>query len=283
MAGDWIKMRGNLWDDPRVGALCDATGQGEAAIVGSLYWLWATADQHTEDGFLSGMTLRQIDRKTGIQGFGQALCAIEWIAEVDGGVLISKFDEHNGASAKRRSTDAQRKANGRKVSASEADNMRTEAGGAAELLQRIAELERELEKEKSIQCTHTPLAQAWALPKPWGDWATAEFPHWTPAAVRDIAAQFADHWRASGGTSADWQATWQKWCRDDLTQRAHRKPPSKPTRDPPPTVDSNQSARTRAELEADREREKRLKDDPAELARIAAQRARAAEIRKAVA
>lgn len=37
MAGDWIKMRGNLWDDPRVAKLCDLTDQGEAAIVGALY------------------------------------------------------------------------------------------------------------------------------------------------------------------------------------------------------------------------------------------------------
>lgn len=48
MAGDWIKMRSNLWDDPRVARICDLTDVGEAAVVGGLYWLWATADQHSE-------------------------------------------------------------------------------------------------------------------------------------------------------------------------------------------------------------------------------------------
>lgn len=83
---------------------------------------------------------------------------------------------------------------------------------------------------QETKCTHTPLAREWALPKPWGEWAIAEYPHWTPDTVRSIAAQFADHWRASQGTSADWQATWQKWCRDELTQRANAKPrePPKP-------------------------------------------------------
>ena len=76
MAGDWIKMRGNLWDDPRVAKLCDLTGQAEAAVVGALYWLWATADQHTEDGSMPGLTLRQIDRKTGVQGFAAGLVQI---------------------------------------------------------------------------------------------------------------------------------------------------------------------------------------------------------------
>ena len=92
MAGDWIKMRGNLWDDPRVSALVDATDSSEAAVVGGLYWLWATADQHTEDGTMPGLTVRQIDRKTGLPGFGQALVSIGWLADHPEGVRIVNFD-----------------------------------------------------------------------------------------------------------------------------------------------------------------------------------------------
>jgi hypothetical protein len=128
MAGDWIKMRGNLWDDPRVAALCDACDCGEAQIVGALYWLWSTADQHTEDGLMPGLTLRQIDRKTGVPGFGAALVAIGWIADGTDGVTLARFDEHNGASAKRRCSDAQRKATVRSVSASDADKPQKDDG-----------------------------------------------------------------------------------------------------------------------------------------------------------
>lgn len=131
MAGDWIKMRGNLWDDPRVAKLCDLTGQSEAAVIGGLYWLWATADQHTEDGCMPGLTLRQIDRKTGIQGFGAGLCAIGWLLEDEAGVVLANFEEHNGTSAKRRCTDAQRKANSRNLSASDADISPTPSGQEA--------------------------------------------------------------------------------------------------------------------------------------------------------
>lgn len=113
MAGDWIKMRGNLWDDPRVGALADAADTSEAAIVGGLYWLWATADQHTEDGILPGLSLRRIDSKTGIPGLGAALVGIGWISEVPGGIRIERFEEHNGASAKKRAVTAKRVANHR--------------------------------------------------------------------------------------------------------------------------------------------------------------------------
>jgi len=128
VAGDWIKMRGNLWDDPRVSRLCDLTECQEAQVIGGLYWLWATADQHTEDGILPGLTLRQIDRKSGVPGLGQALCEIGWLEDRPEGVRILRFEEHNGTSAKRRCVDAQRKANVRSLSASDADNARTKSG-----------------------------------------------------------------------------------------------------------------------------------------------------------
>ena len=111
MAGDWIKMRGNLWDDPRVSRIVDLTDTSEAAVVGGLYWLWATADQHTEDGCMPGLTLRQIDRKTGIPGFSAALVAIGWLRDDEQGVVIVDFEKHNGTSAKKRCQTAKRVAN----------------------------------------------------------------------------------------------------------------------------------------------------------------------------
>lgn len=111
MAGDWIKMRVNLWDDPRVAKLCDMTESSEAAVVGGLYWLWASADQHTTDGVMEGLSLRAIDRKTQILGFGNALCVIGWIFDHPEGVRVARFDEHNGSSAKKRIQTAVRVAN----------------------------------------------------------------------------------------------------------------------------------------------------------------------------
>lgn len=139
-------------------------------------------------------------------------------------------------------------------------------------------VEESREEEKKEQCTHTPLAREWALPKSWGLWAIAEFPHWTPEVVRTISEQFADHWKASGGASADWQATWQKWCRDDLTQRANPKPrePTKPKGPEPPTQGAALAALAGAELERQAGHAARLQD-PEEQARIAAAREKARE------
>lgn len=68
------------------------------------------------------------------------------------------------------------------------------------------------------------LPDDWALPMAWGQWAQAEFPHWTPDAVRLEGQKFADHWRTKSGKDgrkADWQAAWRNWCRSDIAQRAH--------------------------------------------------------------
>lgn len=62
---------------------------------------------------MPGLTLRQIDRKTGIPGFGAALVAIGWILDDPQGVVIANFEEHNGTSAKKRAVTAKRVANHR--------------------------------------------------------------------------------------------------------------------------------------------------------------------------
>ena len=73
------------------------------------------------------------------------------------------------------------------------------------------------------------LPEDWQLPKAWGDWALAEFPHWTADKVRTEAAKFRDHWTAKPGADAtklDWLATWRNWCRSDIAQRDAPRPPN---------------------------------------------------------
>ena len=67
----------------------------------------------------------------------------------------------------------------------------------------------------------------WVLPRTWGEWSLAEFPHWTADVVRAEASKFKDHWLSESGTKArkvDWLATWRKWCRSDICQRSHPPP-----------------------------------------------------------
>ncbi|MRV72544.1 hypothetical protein GJ700_12575 [Duganella sp. FT92W] len=111
MAGEWIKVRTNLWNDPRISQLCDLTEVTKPAVIGALYWLWASADEHTQDGYMPGLSVKAIDRETGIAGFGAALVSIDWILDTPGGITLIRFEEHNGASAKSRAQTARRVAN----------------------------------------------------------------------------------------------------------------------------------------------------------------------------
>lgn len=234
MAGEWIKMRTNLWDDPRVSCLCDLTGCAEAPVIGALYWLWATADDHSADGVMLGLTPAGITRKTGVSSFGPALVQIGWIEEIDGGIRIFKFDDHNGASAKSRAQTAKRVANHRGNSDVTHAALQDQDVGVTGALAR--EDKRREDKEESVvhkgesdanASAHPPASRSersrasrlpadWLLPKTWGDWALAERPDWNADHVRKVAEQFRDHWLAEGGAKArkaDWEATWRNWVR----------------------------------------------------------------------
>lgn len=150
MSGDWIKMRGNLWDDPRITRMCDATGNSEAAIVGACYWLWATADQHSDTGTMTGLSLAAIDRKTGVKGFAQAMVDAGWLAESPEGVQLLRFEDHNGASAKKRSQTA------RRVATHRSNDPVTHDGAVCNAQSVTSALARE-EKRREEDKTNTPI------------------------------------------------------------------------------------------------------------------------------
>ncbi len=192
LTGDWIKLRCNLWDDPRVAAIVAETGSEEATIVGCLFRLWSLADQHTEDGTLQVMTPAILDRKTGVAGFSQAAINVGWLEETDGGLLIPRFDEHNGNSAKRRASDASRKASVRKTSAPK----RTESGQGAEL-----EAEAEAVKEgEAAAAARRQVFDSWNLIAKKLDLPVARSLTEKRSAKIDARLddpEFAEHWQAA--------------------------------------------------------------------------------------
>lgn len=60
----------------------------------------------------------------------------------------------------------------------------------------------------------TRLAEDWALPAPWREWAVKNRPDINPD---QEAEKFADYWRAApgkDGRKANWLATWRNWIRN---------------------------------------------------------------------
>jgi hypothetical protein len=117
MAGDWIKMRVSLLDNPRVLRVAELLDVDDVdLIIGKLFRLWCHADQHTTDGVIPHGSAAVVDRIVGYPGFGSALMSVGWLElwdqrDPNSGAavrhaVITRFVEHNGRSAKRRALQA---------------------------------------------------------------------------------------------------------------------------------------------------------------------------------
>lgn len=134
MAGDWIKMRTGLLTNPKVirmarllaenehfmgwwtrgtkvscdetvYELCDVTVVTRVT-VGSLLSVWgAVNDCASQEGFVKGISLFEVDEMAGVPGFGAAMCAVGWVEETENGLVFPNFHEHNTVE-KQRSTGA---------------------------------------------------------------------------------------------------------------------------------------------------------------------------------
>lgn len=125
MAGDWIKMRVDLFTHPKVVRISSALNADTLRTVGGLMSAWCLFDVHTEDGVLLGYTSETLDSYLRWEGFSAAMISVGWLEEKPEGLVLPEFYTHNGKSAKRRAQEADRKRSVRKTSACDADKMRT--------------------------------------------------------------------------------------------------------------------------------------------------------------
>jgi hypothetical protein len=110
MAGEWIKMRLDLAEDPAVIAMGGQTGLDEFAVVGRLQNLWSWADRQSRDGHAVGVTEKWIDARLRCDGFAKAMQSVGWLHLTAKGIEFPNFDRHNGESAKKRALGTVRKA-----------------------------------------------------------------------------------------------------------------------------------------------------------------------------
>ncbi len=130
----WIKVRTDLPQHPKVVRISSALNADRLRTVGALHRVWCLFDQYSVDGRIEGYTPELIDQELGWPGFSSTMAEVGWLEVGEGYCAIPRFDVHNGQSAKRRATDAERKRLGRSgesvrnVSARDADEQRTKRG-----------------------------------------------------------------------------------------------------------------------------------------------------------
>jgi hypothetical protein len=134
MAGDWIKMRVDLYDNNKVWLLSANLGLDEFSVIGRLHRIWSWADKNTKDGTLRA-TEAMIDRLADKEGFAKALMDVGWLKVEGENTTFPNFDRHNGDSAKKRATEAERKRTERlcpQKTGQDADKTRTDGGQKAD-------------------------------------------------------------------------------------------------------------------------------------------------------
>ena len=102
MAGDWLKMRHDLADDPAVIRLASVLQLDEDAVIGKLFRLWSWADRHSRNGEVDGVDLAWVDRLCRRDGYGAALVRVGWLVETGEGLSFPRFDRHCSDTAKTR-------------------------------------------------------------------------------------------------------------------------------------------------------------------------------------
>ncbi len=108
MADEWIKVRTSISIHPHVVTLASRCNVTRVTVIGALVAVWSMADTHSEDGLMRSMALSDIDAMVEIPGFAECLESVGWLKTSGDGVLLPRYTEHNGPTAKKRCQDAKR-------------------------------------------------------------------------------------------------------------------------------------------------------------------------------
>jgi len=218
MAGDWIKMRVDLFTHPKVVRMMSALKADALRTVGGLMSVWSLFDAHSIDGSLDAYTPEILDTHLHWEGFAAAMISIGWLIDTGESLMLPEFDTHNGASAKRRAQDKDRKKDVRKTSASEPDKKRTR---------------EEKSREENISSKDIDAPQAGVenqkrkcrIPTDFlltPERLTKAVEYWKSKNRLDLVAvdefqKFVNHFTSNGKPMLDWEACWRTWYTNAIT------------------------------------------------------------------
>jgi hypothetical protein len=166
MSIEWIKFRKSLLRDGRVLYAKRRCNASSVTVIGGLVTLWSIADDFAdENGLLFGYTKEDINRQIGIENFCESLPE-DWIDLSGEFVKIPNYQEHNGATAKKRAVtqkrvqkhrNLKRKCNAKKVTKALPEKKRKEVKDISNISNEISLIEStEHDKVKKIKIPPCP-------------------------------------------------------------------------------------------------------------------------------
>lgn len=226
MAGEWIKVRLDLPEDPAVYRLSRITGLDRLSVIGRLYAFWAWADKHAVDGRVDGASTLDVDDITRHDGFADAMAQVKWLDVGPDYLAIPKHDRHNGESAKERSLKNARQARWR-------DGKGADVDAPPSTKKPTKASTREEKRREEIPPTNVGGDDKRPTRKSPADFTvTDEMRAWAKTNaplvnVDDATATFRDHTFKTAMT--DWLGAWRNWLRKDQTYAAERTTTRRPT------------------------------------------------------
>jgi len=127
MAGEWIPIDCNLGTKPEVLEVAAVTHEPIEVVVGRMVRLWSWAWHVTADGTIRVPRSMLATVAGGDDQFWSAVERAGWLVCTDSTITIPGWEERFGNAAKRRLLDARQK-NVRRLSARDADILRTSRG-----------------------------------------------------------------------------------------------------------------------------------------------------------
>lgn len=206
MAGDWIKMRTDLQEDPAVFRIASLTKCDRLSVVGRLYAFWSWADKHAVDGRVDAATSTDVDVVVALPGFAQALESVKWLEVGDGFIAIPNSDRHNGHTAKERALKNQRQAKWRKRDATVDAHTSTTPSTREE--------KRREDKDIAPSKRKRPLPEDWSPQSSTTERLSREF-GLVPEDVDRYVAAFRDTCRANAYTYSNFDSAFANCVRQD--------------------------------------------------------------------
>ncbi|NDC95031.1 hypothetical protein EB077_06990, partial [bacterium] len=227
MAGEWIPIDCNLGAKPEVLEVAAVTHEPIEVVVGRMVRLWSWAWHVTADGTIRVPRSMLATVAGGDDQFWSAVELAGWLVCTDTTITIPGWEERFGNAAKRRLLDARQK-NVRRLSARDADILRTSRGLEERRGEEIRE--EEIHTPAAPVPTSKPAARspakpgvAWTADAGWQGITDADRQEWLlafPGAVLDQELAKATAWLRANPKRAgrrSWRrflVGWLQRCQD---------------------------------------------------------------------
>lgn len=115
----WIKIEKGTPEKPAIRHVARTCGCSMDSAFAAFFRLWCWFDDTTADGDLPLVTREDCDAQAGLPGIAQALVEAKWLEFHAEGCTVLGWEQHNGASAKKRAQTAKRVARHREKTGDE--------------------------------------------------------------------------------------------------------------------------------------------------------------------